>query len=70
MKTLSFKTNINCGDCISKLTPFLDGNEHIESWNVDTNNPDKILTVSGDDITPDIVINTINETGFSAVEVK
>ena len=70
MKTLRFKTNINCGDCIGKVTPYLDGNEHIESWKVDTNNPDKILTVSGDDITPDIVINTINDTGFNAVEIE
>lgn len=69
MKTLRFKTNINCGDCISKVTPFLDGNKYIESWNVDTSNPDKILTVSGDNITTDIVITTIDETGFSAVEI-
>jgi len=70
MKTLRFKTNINCGDCISKVTPYLDGNEYIESWDVDTTNPDKIMTVSGDDITADLVINTINETGFNAVEIK
>jgi len=70
MKTLRFKTNINCGDCISKVTPYLDGNKYIESWDVDTTNPDKIMTVSGDDITADLVINTINETGFNAVEIK
>ena len=29
MKTLRFKMNINCGDYVSKVTPFLDVNEHI-----------------------------------------
>ncbi len=45
MNTLKFKTNINCGGCIAKVTPFLDKAEGIASWSVDTNVPEKILTV-------------------------
>ena len=41
MKTLKFKTNINCGGCVSKVTPFLNNQEGVESWEVDTVNPDK-----------------------------
>lgn len=70
MITFKFKTNINCDDCISKVTPFLDEKEYIENWNVDTNSPDKILTVSERNITPDIIIKTIDETGFNAVLIE
>ncbi len=42
MKTSKFKTNINCGGCISKITPYLDKQKGIESWEVDTDlNPGK-----------------------------
>ena len=30
METLKFTTNINCGGCIAKVTPFLDNKEGIE----------------------------------------
>lgn len=60
-----FKTNINCGGCIAKVTPFLDGESQIASWEVDTNNPDKILTVETD-WDSDQVIELVESAGFSA----
>lgn len=48
METLQFKTNINCGGCVAKVTPGLNETEGICHWNVDTNNPNKILTVEID----------------------
>ena len=57
MKTLKFKTNINCGGCISKVTPFLNKQEGVESWEVDTSNPDKILTIESDGATEEDVNN-------------
>jgi len=45
MATLQFKTNINCGGCIARVTPRLNEVKGISSWKVDTDNPDKILTV-------------------------
>ena len=44
MKTIRFKTNINCSNCLAKVTPSLNHKEGIVSWNVDLDNPDKILT--------------------------
>ncbi len=41
----TFKTNINCGNCIKSVTPFLNELDNVENWQVDTANPDKILTV-------------------------
>ncbi len=63
-----FKTNINCGGCIAKVTPFLDGETAITSWEVDTDNPDKILTVETE-WSSDQVIELVSSAGFSA-EVK
>lgn len=46
METLKFKTTIKCGGCIATVTPVLDALKGVEKWDVDTNNPDKILTVT------------------------
>jgi hypothetical protein len=62
-KTLSFKTNINCGGCVAKVTPFLNDNTAILSWRVDTQSPDKILTVEGY-ITENQLTNLITQAGF------
>lgn len=64
----TFKTNINCGGCIAKVTPFMDDESAISSWEVDTDNPDKILTVETD-WSSDQVIALVTSAGFSA-EVK
>lgn len=47
MATYQFKTNIHCSGCIEKVTPFLQRIPTLESWEVNTENPDKILTVTG-----------------------
>ncbi len=69
METLQFKTNINCGGCIAKVTPFLNQVEEIEEWRVDTNNPDKILTISGEELSCDLIVETIEKAGFKAEQV-
>ena len=70
MKTLKFKTNINCGGCVSKVTPFLNKQEGIESWEVDTNNPDKILTVESESTTEEEVKATLQKVGFKAEKIE
>ncbi len=66
MKELKFKTNVNCGHCIAKITPFMDGEEKISEWNVDTANPDKILVVKGDEIDEQLVVDTLAKAGYVA----
>lgn len=48
METLKFRTNIKCSGCVATVTPFLNSEKEIISWEVDTANPDKILTVTTD----------------------
>ena len=59
------KTNINCGSCIKAVTPFLERDARIKSWKVDTDSPDKILTVEGD-ITGQEVAGLVTAAGFKA----
>ena len=65
MQTLKFKTNINCGSCIKAVTPILNGEKAIQTWAVDTANPDKILTVSTD-LSVAEVAALIDKAGFNA----
>jgi len=66
MDTLKFKTNINCGGCIKAVTPHLDKAEGIKSWQVDTANPEKILTVETDGTNAQAVKQVVEKAGFKA----
>lgn len=66
MKTIQFKTNINCSNCLAKVTPFLDRKEGIHSWRVDIDNPEKILTVETELLDAEDIVKTIKRTGFEA----
>ena len=64
MRTLQFKTNINCGGCIKAVTPVLNQQAGAGNWQVDTANPDKMLTVSSDKLTPGQVVQAVEDAGF------
>ena len=66
MKTLKFRSNINCENCIRKVTNFIEAIENIDTWEVDTVNPDKILTIEGnDDLNSKVIVEIIEEAGYS-----
>ncbi|MDD3771347.1 MAG: heavy metal-associated domain-containing protein [Weeksellaceae bacterium] len=68
-KEFQFKTNLNCGGCVSKIQSDLDNAKGIHHWNVDTENSNKILTVSSKGITEDEVITIIKSKGFKAESI-
>jgi copper chaperone CopZ len=63
-KIFTFKTNINCGGCIAKVTPFLDSAKGISSWKVDIANKDKVLTVVSDGIPEGEIMKIVQNAGF------
>ena len=69
MKELKFKTNINCGGCVAKVTPTLDTAEGVCEWSVDTTNRDKVLTVKTDSLSTSDVVATVNKAGFVATKL-
>ena len=70
MKTLKFKTNINCGNCMAAAKPYLDAVKNVQSWEVDTKNPEKILTVTGPDISAENIIENVQKAGYTIEEKK
>ncbi len=70
METLKFKTNIKCGGCIAAVTPHLNAKNAITNWEVDIENPDKILTVnSNGDLSDQEVIKTLEKAGYKAEKI-
>lgn len=66
MKEYQFKTNINCGGCVAKVTPSLNENADIREWKVDTANPNKTLTVQTENLKEEDVKAIVNKAGFKA----
>ena len=64
MQTLHFKTNINCGGCLKAVAPTLNAQVGPGNWQVDTANPNKILTISTDKLTPAQVVQAVEQAGF------
>jgi len=70
METLKFKTNIKCGGCIAAVTPTLNAVEGIAKWEVNTANPDKVLTVESEEgLTPNDVISALKNKGYHAEKI-
>ncbi len=67
MNTLQFKTNINCGNCIKSVTPFLNALETVDRWQVNTEVSDKILSVETSESETEVtqqVMQAVQEAGF------
>lgn len=63
-ETYQFKTNINCGHCIAKVTPALNNETGICHWDVNTNSKEKILSVHSIGITKQEIIDKVKNAGF------
>jgi copper chaperone len=70
MTEIKFKTNVNCNHCINKITPVLNGDESITEWNVDLTNDDKVLTVKGENVDGDSVVQSLSKVGYLAEVIK
>lgn len=68
-QTYRFKTTLNCGGCVSKVKSDLDQAAGIEKWEVNIDNPDKILTVKATNIDPNEVVQIVKSKGFQAEKI-
>lgn len=66
MNKLQFKTNIQCGNCLSKVSPKLNEHEGIQAWQVDLKDPDRTLTVDTDVLNPEDIQKAVLKAGFIA----
>lgn len=70
METLRFKTNINCNGCVSAVTPFMTKAKGIVKWKVDTDNPEKVLTVEVQEMNAEDVAQVVKSAGFQAEPIN
>lgn len=63
---LKFRTTINCGGCVAAVTPSLNQSVGEGRWQVDTDNPDKVLTVDAGAATESAVVAAVHKAGFKA----
>ena len=70
MTEIKFKTNVNCNHCINKITPVLNGDKSITEWTVDLTNEDKVLTVKGENVDGNSVIESLSKIGYIAEVIK
>jgi copper chaperone len=65
MKTLKFKTNIKCGGCVAAVTPHLNALKGVAgNWQVDLQNPDRVLTVETESAGPDTIKAALQKAGY------
>lgn len=65
MLKYKFVTNINCNGCLIKAKRVLDEMD-LESWEVDIENPDKILTVCSENNLENEIPEKLKKIGFKA----
>ena len=70
MNTLKFKTNVKCGGCIATVTPHLNQIKGIISWNVDTTDPLKIMTIETEGISAEVIISVMKTAGYQAELIR
>jgi len=70
MPEARFKTTIQCNGCLSKVTPKLNEILEEQSWSVDLESDDRILTVNDDNVTVDAVVSAVKSVGFEIEELS
>ncbi|HAA16813.1 MAG TPA: hypothetical protein DCE41_35905 [Cytophagales bacterium] len=43
-----YTSNLHCTSCVNTLAPHFDGEEKIDFWSVDLEDPKHVITVEGD----------------------
>ena len=61
MTTLKFKSNIKCAGCLEKVSPVLNAEPMLETWEVDIYTPEKILTINTYEANTEKVIDAIEK---------
>lgn len=69
METIQFKTNIKCAGCVANVTDELNKAVGENNWSVNTQSPDKILTISSDAVTATFIQQAVEKAGYTATKI-
>jgi Copper chaperone len=64
-----FKTNIKCDGCIATVTPALNKTAGEGNWQVDLQSPDKVLTVTAEEVNATDIKKAMEQAGYKAEEL-
>jgi cation transport ATPase len=62
-----YRTNLNCSSCVAAVKPHLDNDPTIRRWSVDTTDPNKVLTVEGEEVSREQVEQDVANAGFKVL---
>ncbi|MEM8899505.1 MAG: heavy-metal-associated domain-containing protein [Bacteroidota bacterium] len=68
--TYKYSSNINCGGCVASVSPVLDDFPAVQSWKVDIQHKQKILTIEGEQLDEKALKKKLAEIGFEIKPVK
>jgi len=66
MENLTFTTNLHCEDCVKKIDTQLKKESNIHSWEVDLDDSEKILSVTGENISSEKIKTLLQRAGYRA----
>jgi hypothetical protein len=64
METLTFKSNIDSSESVSRIRQLLDDDDKIQYWHVDILKEDHLLTVTGNNLDYQEIKDRIKQAGF------
>ena len=69
MKTLKFKTNIECTQSVANVSNFIDNTDGIKNWEIDLWSPDKVLTIRGNVNRPGTLVKRVHRAGYQITQM-
>ena len=70
MEIIKFKTNVESQEALAKVAPYLDKEESISKWSIDTESADKVLSVSGADLSAGAIEKAVEQAGYKAKIIR
>ncbi|MDX5437620.1 MAG: copper chaperone [Pontibacter sp.] len=70
MEIIKFKTNVDNQEALAKVASHLDKEKSISKWHIDTDSKEKLLSVSGTELDPQVVENAVQQAGYKADVIR
>lgn len=67
MNTISLPTTLHCESCIKTITPFFNASEKVKEWKVDLGSPSKTITVSGENLKEEDIVQLLHKAGYDVL---
>jgi len=64
MRTLVFKSNLKCKECIARISPFLEQIPSVSEWKVNLDNPDRLLEINGEAPSINDILEAAEKAGY------